>query len=35
MIQVSEKVSFTADMWIASNSQAFLSLTIYYIDSNW
>jgi len=29
------KVSFTSDMWTASNSDAFLSLTIHYVDNNW
>ncbi|CAG8521648.1 11978_t:CDS:2, partial [Cetraspora pellucida] len=29
------KVSFTSDMWTASNGSAFLSLTIHYIDSSW
>ncbi|CAI2196506.1 16980_t:CDS:1, partial [Funneliformis geosporum] len=29
------KVSFTSDMWTASNGHAFLSLTIHYIDSDW
>src|SRR6266542_926721 len=33
--QISEKVTFTADMWTSINNSAFLSLTIHYTDTNW
>ena len=33
--EIPGKVSFTSDMWTASNSDAFLSLTIHYVDNNW
>ncbi|CAI2185955.1 18727_t:CDS:1, partial [Funneliformis geosporum] len=34
--KVSERISLTADMWISTlNCEAFLGLTIHYIDSNW
>jgi len=32
--QISEKVTFTADMWTSINNSAFLSLTIHYTDTN-
>ena len=33
--EIPGKVSFTSDMWTASNSDAFLRLTIHYVDNNW
>jgi hypothetical protein len=33
--QISGKVALTSDMWTASNSSSFLSLTIHYVDSSW
>ena len=33
--QISGKVSLTSDMWTASNNDAFLSLTIHFVDNNW
>ncbi|CAB4429061.1 unnamed protein product [Rhizophagus irregularis] len=33
--QISGKVALILDMWTASNSSSFLSLTIYYVDSSW
>jgi hypothetical protein len=33
--QIPGKVSLTSDMWTASNNDAFLSLTIHFIDNNW
>src|SRR6266542_5295138 len=33
--QIPGKVALTSDMWTASNSSSFLSLTIHYVDSSW
>ena len=33
--QIPGKVSFTSDVWTASNGTAFLSLTIHYVDCTW
>ncbi|CAG8778913.1 16207_t:CDS:1, partial [Cetraspora pellucida] len=33
--QIPGKVSFTSDMWTASNGAVFLSLTIHYVNSFW
>jgi len=33
--QILKKVSLTSDMWTASNNDAFLSLTIHFVDNNW
>src|SRR5207245_6492804 len=34
--KIPEKVSFTADMWTSTlSSEAYLGLTIHYIDQNW
>ena len=33
--QIPGKIALTSDMWTASNNHAFLSLTIYYVNSLW
>jgi len=33
--QIPGKVALTSDMWTASNSSSFLSLTLHYVDSSW
>jgi len=34
-VRIPGKVSLTADMWTSRNFEAFLGVTIHYVDSNW